>query len=135
MSEGKAVTETEAQDEPVVFLEEPDVSYGNLKDQEPSLPLPTSRVIVGDAASTGLGDASVDIVVTSPPYWQKRDYGVEGQIGLERTLEEFVESIMRCMREWRRVLTDYGSVFLNVGDTLSGPVACRDAGDGGVRCP
>ena len=75
MSEGKAVTETEAQDEPVVFLEEPDISYGNLKDQEPSLPLPTSRVIVGDAASTGLGDASVDIVVTSPPYWQKASNG------------------------------------------------------------
>lgn len=111
------MTETEAQHEPVVFLEEPDIPYGNLKDQELSLPLPTSQVIVGDAASTGLGDASVDIVVTSPPYWQKRDYGVEGQIGLERTPEEYVESIMRRMREWGRVLTDYGSVFLNVGDT------------------
>lgn len=109
--------ETKARDESVVFLEEPDVPYGNLEDREQTLPAPKTKVIVGNASSTGLGKKSVDLIVTSPPYWQKRDYGIEGQIGLERSPEDYVESIMLCMREWWRVLADYGSVFLNVGDT------------------
>jgi DNA modification methylase len=111
------MTETEANEEPILFLEEPKEPYGQLEDEEGSLNPPTTTVITGDAADTGLPDKSVDLIVTSPPYWRKRDYGVDGQIGLEATPAGYVESIMRCMREWRRVLTDYGSVFLNVGDT------------------
>jgi DNA modification methylase len=60
---------------------------------------------------------SVDLVVTSPPYWRKRDYGVEGQIGQEGTSGEFVSQIVDAMHEWRRVLRPSGSVFLNIGDT------------------
>lgn len=76
-----------------------------------------ARVVIGDARSTGLTDASVDVVVTSPPYWRKRDYGMSGQIGQEETAKEYVEAIRDCLREWRRVLRPTGSVFLNVGDT------------------
>jgi DNA modification methylase len=64
-----------------------------------------------------LPDNHVDLVVTSPPYWRKRDYGVEGQIGQEKTSEEYVAAIIAAMAEWRRVLRPSGSVFLNIGDT------------------
>lgn len=83
---------------------------------EPDLPL-AARVIRGDARDIDLPDSSVDLVVTSPPYWRKRDYGVDGQIGQEETPKEFVAAIMECLREWRRVLRPTGSVFLNIGDT------------------
>lgn len=79
-----------------------------------------TRRITGDARSIDLPDNSVDIIVTSPPYWQKRDYGVEGQIGQESTPDAFISEIVLCMKEWRRVLTPRGSVFLNIGDTWSG---------------
>lgn len=111
------MTETEADMEPTVFLEEPNVPYGRLESIEDGLPAPSSRILVGDAGCLDLPDGSVDLVVTSPPYWRKRDYGVDGQIGLESTPEEYVDSIIRCMREWKRVLAAHGSVFLNVGDT------------------
>lgn len=111
------MTETEADKEPVMFLEEPKAPYSQLDSTENKLANPKSTVLVADAGNLDLPDGSVDLVVTSPPYWQKRDYEVEGQIGLEETPEGYVESIMRCMREWKRVLAEYGSVFLNVGDT------------------
>lgn len=111
------MTETEADGERVVFLEDPSVPYGQLEDYEGDLPEPSTTVMIGDAGSIDLPDATVDLIVTSPPYWQKRDYGVEGQIGLESTPEGYVDSLMRCIREWSRLLTPHGSVFLNVGDT------------------
>lgn len=89
----------------------------SLSDWENQLTAPTARVVQGDARATGLPDDSVDLVVTSPPYWQKRDYGHEDQIGLEATPQAYVESMMECLDEWRRVLRPTGSVFLNVGDT------------------
>lgn len=77
----------------------------------------SSEVVVGDARDTGLERASADVVVTSPPYWQKRDYGHDDQIGLESTPQAYVSAIMECLAEWKRVLRPTGSVFLNVGDT------------------
>ena len=74
-------------------------------------------MIVGDARSTGLPDASVNLIVTSPPYWKKRDYGHVDQIGQEATPAEYVEALRLCLVDWQRVLHRTGSVFLNVGDT------------------
>ncbi len=60
--------------------------------------------------------ASVQCVVTSPPYWGLRDYGVDGQIGLEPTPEEYCEKMVAVFREVRRVLRDDGVLWLNMGD-------------------
>lgn len=64
-----------------------------------------------------LEDESVDCVVTSPPYFWLRDYGVKGQIGLEETVEGYVSAISLVMGEVKRVLKKTGTVFLNIGDT------------------
>jgi len=72
----------------------------------------------GDARDLPIKTDSVDLVVTSPPYWQKRDYGVDDQIGQEATAREYADAIIDCLREWRRVLRPTGSVFLNIGDTF-----------------
>lgn len=62
---------------------------------------------------------SVQCVVTSPPYWGLRDYGVPGQLGLERTPEEYVEKMVAVFREVRRVLRKDGTVWLNLGDSYA----------------
>ncbi len=66
-----------------------------------------------------LEDESVQCVVTSPPYWGLRDYGIEGQIGLERTPDEYVEKMVAVFREVRRVLRGDGTLWLNMGDSYS----------------
>jgi len=63
---------------------------------------------------------SVDCVVTSPPYWGLRDYGNEGQLGLERTPEEYVANMVAVFREVRRVLKPSGTCWLNLGDSYAG---------------
>lgn len=76
------------------------------------------RIINADVLD-GLGQLasdSVDCVVTSPPYWGLRDYGVDGQIGLEPTLEEFLAKLTAVFREVRRVLKPSGTCFVNMGD-------------------
>ena len=73
-----------------------------------------------DAREIPLPDASVHCVVTSPPYWGLRYYGLEAGIGLEPTLGEWVENVVEVMREVRRVLRDDGTVWLNLGDAYSG---------------
>lgn len=67
-----------------------------------------------------LPDESVNCCVTSPPYWGLRDYGVEGQLGLERTPEEYVANMVAVFREVRRVLRDDGTLWVNVGDSYAG---------------
>lgn len=67
-----------------------------------------------------LPDNSINCCVTSPPYWGLRDYGVEGQLGLESTPEEYVAKMVEIFREVRRVLRDDGVVFLNLGDSYFG---------------
>lgn len=64
-----------------------------------------------------LGDETIDCVVTSPPYFWLRDYGVSGQIGLEETVEGYVSTISLVMAEIFRVLKPEGTLFLNMGDT------------------
>ena len=67
-----------------------------------------------------LPDNSINCCVTSPPYWGLRDYGVEGQIGLESTPEEYVENMVKVFREVKRVLRDDGTLWLNLGDSYAG---------------
>ena len=73
-----------------------------------------------------LPDACVQCVVTSPPYWGLRDYGVKGQIGLEPTPEEHVEKMVEVFREVRRVLRDDGTLWLNYGDCYAGSTTGAD---------
>jgi DNA modification methylase len=82
---------------------------------------PSWRIIVGDAAQTvsTLPAASVQCCVTSPPYYSLRDYGVDGQIGLEDTPDEYVQRLVDVFREVRRVLRDDGTVWLNLGDSYA----------------
>lgn len=65
-------------------------------------------------------DKSVHCVVTSPPYWALRDYGVAGQLGLESTPKEYITNMVDVFREVRRVLRDDGVCFVNLGDSFSG---------------
>ncbi|GAA0643260.1 DNA methyltransferase [Salarchaeum japonicum] len=60
---------------------------------------------------------SVDLIITSPPYWQKRDYGIEDQLGQEDSAQEYVEDLVAALDKWREFLRPGGSIFLNVGDT------------------
>jgi DNA modification methylase len=75
----------------------------------------------GDALDTlrTLPDASVGCCVTSPPYFGLRDYGVEGQHGLEGSPAEYVETMRATFAEVRRVLADDGTLWLNLGDSYS----------------
>lgn len=83
----------------------------------------SSRIYIGDCVKSmqGLPDASVHCCVTSPPYFGLRDYGVDGQLGLESTVDEFVAALVRVFDEVRRVLRDDGTLWLNLGDTYSQP--------------
>jgi len=62
---------------------------------------------------------SVDCIVTSPPYWGLRDYGNDGQLGLEATPEEYVANLVGVFRELRRVLKPSGTAWLNLGDSYA----------------
>lgn len=85
----------------------------------PSLPL--NRVIHGDAlkALQHLPTESIDCVVTSPPYWSLRDYGVKSQIGLEASPEEYIARLCQVFDEVRRVLRPTGSCWINLGDAYA----------------
>lgn len=76
----------------------------------------------GDARTVlaTLSDQSVDCIVTSPPYYGLRDYGVDGQIGAEESPADFVGALVAVFREARRVLADDGTLWLNLGDSYSG---------------
>lgn len=85
----------------------------------------------GDALTTlrQLPGESVHCVVTSPPYWRMRDYGVPGQLGLEPTLEEYLGNQVAVFREVRRVLRSDGTLWLNMGDRYSSGGRGGYAGD------
>lgn len=80
-----------------------------------------ARVLVGDAVERlrELPDGSVRTCVTSPPYWGLRDYGNDGQLGLEQTPQEFVENLCKVFDEVWRVLADDGTLWVNLGDTYA----------------
>ena len=70
-----------------------------------------------------LPSESVDCCITSPPYWGLRDYGVDGQIGLEKTPEEYVAKMVAVFAEVKRVLKKEGTLWLNLGDSYSGSMS------------
>jgi DNA modification methylase len=79
-------------------------------------------ILIGDVREQlkQLADQSVNCVVTSPPYWGLRDYGNDGQIGLEQEPEDFINELVSVFREVKRVLRDDGTLWLNIGDSYSG---------------
>ena len=84
--------------------------------------LSTSTYHIGDCRSllTQLPDASVQLCVTSPPFWGQRDYGHPKQIGLEPTPALYIAELVGVFREVRRVLRDDGTLWLNLGDSYAG---------------
>jgi DNA modification methylase len=85
----------------------------------------TVLVLRGDARALPLPDESVDLIVTSPPYFALRSYtdGGEaygGQIGSEPTPGQYIDNLIACTREWMRVLKPTGSLWVNLGDSYSG---------------
>ena len=90
-------------------------------------------ILTGDCRTLlkTLPDESVQCCVTSPPYFGLRDYGVAGQIGLEKTPDEYVAEMVAVFREVRRVLRDDGTLWLNLGDSYaSGKGTCFNPGGG-----
>lgn len=83
--------------------------------------LPRNRIILGDALTRlqSLPDGSIDCIVTSPPYFRLRDYDADGQIGLERHVDHWVEQLAAISEQVRRVLVPTGTFWLNLGDTYS----------------
>lgn len=81
----------------------------------------TLEIICGDAFTElkKLETNSVMCCITSPPYWGLRDYGTNGQLGLEQTPEEYIENLVRICKEIRRVLQCWGTFWLNLGDTYA----------------
>jgi len=82
----------------------------------------TPVVLLGDVVRQlqRIPSNSIDLAITSPPYWIQRDYGVKGQIGLEETPDEYIKKLLVAFTELRRVLKDTGSFFLNIGDKYIG---------------
>lgn len=81
-----------------------------------------NQIICGDARRVlqQLPDESIDCVVTSPPYWALRDYGVKGQLGLEPTFQDYIAKLCDIFDEVKRVLKRTGTCWVNLGDTYGG---------------
>lgn len=87
-------------------------------------------IIIGDARTelAKLGSGIFQCCITSPPYWGLRDYGIEGQIGAEAKLDDYIRDLVSVFAEVRRSLSDDGTLWLNIGDSYtSGGRTWRDA--------
>jgi DNA modification methylase len=93
----------------------------------------SAEILHGDCLTVlpTLAEKSVQTCVTSPPYWGLRDYGVDGQLGLERTPDEYVAKMVEVFREVRRVLRDDGTLWLNLGDSYNSS-SQNNHGEGGA---
>lgn len=78
-----------------------------------------NKIIQGEALEVlkTLPDCSIDMVMTSPPYWGLRDYQIEKQLGLETDFNDYVQRLVDIFREVKRVLKDAGTIYVNLGDT------------------
>lgn len=95
-----------------------------------------ATILVGDVRKrlSDIPDESVQCCVTSPPYWGLRDYGRDGQLGLEQTPEDYVEQMVETFAEVRRTLKDDGVLWLNLGDSYNGSGgAGGDYSPGGMK--
>jgi DNA modification methylase len=92
----------------------------------------TNKIIQGDVLEVlkTFEDESIDCIITSPPYYGLRDYGVEGQIGLEKTFEEYIVKLLEITDELKRVLKKTGTLWWNHGDSYN---AGRDGGHPGGK--
>jgi len=93
----------------------------------------SEQIIVGDVRETlsGIAPRSIQTCITSPPYFGLRDYGHEGQIGLEQTPDEYVAQLVEVFRGVRDVLADDGTLWLNLGDSYANPGHAKgNPGDG-----
>ena len=84
-------------------------------------------ILIGDVRERlkELPDQSVNCCVTSPPYWGLRDYGNDGQIGLEQTPDAFIAELVSVFNEIKRVLRDDGTLWVNMGDSYSSHKDCK----------
>lgn len=83
---------------------------------------PNWQIITGDALAVlqGMDSESVDCLMTSPPYWALRDYGVDGQLGLEEHPQLYLDKLWAIFDEAKRVLKPTGTCWVNMGDTFGG---------------
>ena len=84
--------------------------------------LPINKILCGDALCElqKLPAESVNCIVTSPPYYGLRNYGVDGQIGLENSPEKYIENLVSVFMECRRVLKNDGTMWVVIGDSYAG---------------
>lgn len=94
-----------------------DVQFGRLFQPLTS----ESAIVVGDAAKvlTDVPSGVFQTCVTSPPYWSLRDYNIDGQIGLESSVEHYIESLVAVFEQVRRTLREDGTLWLNIGDSYT----------------
>ena len=80
-----------------------------------------NTILQGDTLKTlkQIPDKSVNMVITSPPYWGLKNYGIDGQLGVERTFNEYIVNLILIFNETKRVLREDGVCFVNIGDTYS----------------
>lgn len=109
----------------VVREHHPGTKYSDLA--EPDGP---NGLVLGDslAVLSNMPEKSVQTVVTSPPYWSLRDYGIDGQIGLNETVYAYIDALADLFDQVRRVLRDDGTLWLNIGDSYT-------SGNRGWRAP
>ena len=90
-----------------------------------------SAIVLSDAMTMlkALPEGSVQTVVTSPPYWSLRDYGIDSQVGLEASVFDFIAALADIFDEVRRVLKDDGTLWLNIGDSYTSGGRDRRAPD------
>jgi DNA modification methylase len=84
----------------------------------------STTILQGDAAHLPLADGTVDLIITSPPYHKLRAYqdggaAYHGQLGAEKTPEQYLDALIDCTREWMRALKNSGSLWVNLGDAYS----------------
>jgi len=101
-----------------------------LSSYSPDIQFNDSMILLGDAhhVLSRLPRESIQCVVTSPPYWGLRDYNIDGQIGLEPTLPQFINRLIAVFQEVKRVLRPDGTFWLNIGDGYT-------SGNRGWRAP